>query len=66
MQEDLEELRQKAIEMGWFKVNPWFYVAHLGHIIGLEMFTVWLLSQYGVNCWTFIVALICMTTAQAI
>ncbi len=30
LKEDFEELRQTAHKNGWFKVNPFFFIAHLG------------------------------------
>ena len=61
---DFRELRRKVEEMGLFHVKPWFYIAHLAHILLLEILSYTILSYYGVSWMPYIIVVLLLTTSQ--
>ena len=50
---------------GYFKVNPWFFVAMFAHIFFFQVAAWWVLWYFG-NSWiTWIISAVCVVTAQA-
>lgn len=50
---------------GYFKVNPWFFVALIAHIIFFQVAAWWVLWYFGNSWTTWLIAAVCVTTAQA-
>nr|WAY16338.1 front-end fatty acid desaturase group B [Spirobranchus lamarcki] len=65
VERDFEELRQIAINNGWFKINPLFYILHLGHIIALELLAAYILCYWGQGWLPYTLAAVILATAQA-
>ena len=64
MQKDFRALRETVEKIGLFKVNPWFYVAHLSHILALEALALGMFWWWGTG-WTVWLAVACvLATAQ--
>ena len=61
---DFRDLRQKVQDMGLFKVDPWFYIFHLLHIILLEVLAVAVIWHYGTGWIPWLSAAFLMCTAQ--
>lgn len=64
MNEDMRQLRSKVENMGLFKANPLFFLAHLAHIILLEILAYTIMAYFGFNWTTFIVVATVMATSQ--
>nr|WPT09940.1 front end desaturase B [Namalycastis rhodochorde] len=64
-QKDVEELRQTALKNGWFKSNPWFFIAHISSIVGFEVLGYFIMSTFGVSWPVYLVATACLVTTQA-
>ncbi|CAH1788406.1 unnamed protein product [Owenia fusiformis] len=62
---DFRKLREKAEEMDLFKVKTPFYLAHIGHIIALEVIGYLLLKYYGIGWGPWLLAAAILATAQA-
>ena len=61
---DTRDLREKVESMGLFKVDPWFFIAHLGHIILLEILAYFTMSYLGYTWTSFFLVTAIMTTSQ--
>ncbi|XP_064646893.1 acyl-CoA Delta-6 desaturase-like [Lineus longissimus] len=62
---DFREIRQKAVDMGLFKVNVWFYIAHIAHILALEAVAYFVISSYGIGWVPYLIAAVILGTAQS-
>ncbi|ELU14138.1 hypothetical protein CAPTEDRAFT_121275 [Capitella teleta] len=62
--DDFHKLRKAAEDAGYFKPSAIFYVLHLAHIIGFELLGWWILYQYGTGWIPYIIAGLCIGTAQ--
>ena len=60
----MQQLREKVEDLDLFKVNPWFYVAHLAHIIALEVLAYYIMSTYGSTWTTLFVCAFILATSQ--
>ena len=50
--------------MGLFRANPWFYAAHLGHILAAEVLAWLVLWQFGVGWLPYLLASVLLTVEQ--
>ena len=60
----MHDLRLQAEQMGLFESNLWFYAAHLGHIIALDLLGWACLWWYGTGWAPYVLATLILTTAQ--
>lgn len=62
---DFLKFRSDMEAKGYFKVNPWFFVALFAHILFFQVAAWWVLWYFG-NSWiTWIISAVCVITAQA-
>lgn len=62
---DFRELRQKAVEMGYFKASPLFFILIIAHILAMEAATWFLFYYCGVSWLTLLFGSIFLVIAQA-
>nr|XP_061812728.1 acyl-CoA Delta-4 desaturase-like [Nerophis lumbriciformis] len=62
--QDLKDLRARAVQQGLFRAHPLFFMAHLIHIVLLEVLAWLLVWFWGTNWISTIVCAVLMATAQ--
>ncbi|XP_057692497.1 acyl-CoA 6-desaturase isoform X2 [Corythoichthys intestinalis] len=62
--QDFKDLRARAVQQGLFRAHPLFFMAHLIHIVLLEVLAWLLVWFWGTNWISTIVCAVLMATAQ--
>lgn len=64
LKEDFRDLREMVVKSGWLKSDPWFYLFHFVHIIGLEVLAWCLLWYFGTQWYIVLAAILILATVQ--
>ncbi|XP_059174716.1 acyl-CoA 6-desaturase-like isoform X2 [Physella acuta] len=65
LKKDFRDLREMVVKSGWLKSDPWFYLFHFFHIIGLEVLAWCLLWYFGTQWYITLAAILILATVQA-
>ena len=64
IEKDFRALRHAVEKAGLFKADPVFYIAHMSHIILIEVVAYLMVRSYGGNVVTFILVTVLLTISQ--